>query len=333
MEIGKLTSKELDELILSNIKEYRDDVVLRPGIGIDCGGVQVGDEVCMLSSDPITAASKDAGKLAVHVSCNDVAATGAEPVALLITMLIPPNAKVNDIKDLFEQMQITAKELNVEIIGGHTEVTDAVNKTVICTTVLGKAEKGKFVSGHGAQIGDSIVMSKFAAMEGTSIIASDFPELVDGILTEKEIETCKSLADRISVVNEGHIASELGVTSMHDVTEGGILQAVWEVCNASNCGAVVNIDKIPILLETKKLCSALQIDPLRLISSGCMLMTCKDGGKCVEAIHKQGIPAAVIGKIKEGNILAVANGIPKELQPQERDEIYKVINKYEEKTK
>ena len=103
--------------------------------------------------------------------------------------------------------------------------------------------------------------------------------------------------------------------------------------SASGCGAIVNIDKIPVLLETRKLCGALGINPLRLISSGCMLMTCKDGGKVVEAIHKQGIPAAVIGKVKEGNILALRNGVPTELMPQERDEIYKVINKYEEKQK
>jgi hydrogenase expression/formation protein HypE len=210
MEIGKLTSKELDELILSNIKEYREDVVLRPGIGIDCGGVQIGEDVCMLSSDPITAASKDAGKLAVHVSCNDVAATGAEPIALIVTMLIPPKSKVDEIKELFSQMQMTAKELNVEIIGGHTEVTDAVNKIIICTTVMGKASKGNFISGKGAQIGDSIVMTKFAAMEGTSIIASDFPSVVRDILSDDEIRTCKSLSDRISVVNEGHIAGNLG---------------------------------------------------------------------------------------------------------------------------
>jgi hydrogenase expression/formation protein HypE len=111
----------------------------------------------------------------------------------------------------------------------------------------------------------------------------------------------------------------------------GILQAIWEVCRASDCGAVVNIDKIPILLETKKLCNALDIDPLRLISSGSMLITAKDGSKLVTEIHKQGIPAAVIGKIKEGNILTIANGVAKELEPQERDEIYKVISKYEEK--
>ena len=326
MKIGKLTSEELDDIILSKIQGYREDVVLRPGIGIDCGGVQIGDDVCMLSSDPITAASKDAGKLAVHVSCNDVAATGAEPIALLVTMLIPPKAELESVRELFEQMQMTAKELNVEIIGGHTEVTDAVNKIVICTTVMGKVKIDKYVSGNGAQIGDNIIMTKFAAMEGTSIIAGDFPNLVVDILNDSEIKKCLALTDRISVVNEGRIAGDIGVTSMHDVTEGGILQAVWEVCNASGCGAIINSDKIPVLDETKKLCKALNLDPFRLISSGCMLITAEDGDKCVVEMHRMGIPATIIGKVKEGNILMVSNGVASELKPQERDEIYKLFN-------
>jgi len=325
MQIGKLTNKELDEIILSNIKSYRDDVVLRPGIGIDCGGVEIGDDICMLSSDPITAASKDAGKLAVHVSCNDVAATGAEPIAMLVTMLIPPESTVENIRELFEQMQMTAKELNVEIIGGHTEITDSVNKIVICSTVLGKAKKNQYLSAAGAQIGDSIVMTKFAAMEGTAIIASDLEDKAKEILTSDELKRCRSLSDRISVVNEGLIAAEIGASAMHDVTEGGVLQAVWELCRASECGAIINIDKIPVLDETKKLCNALCIDPLRLISSGCMVIAIKDGQSCVNELHKNGIPATIIGKIKEGNIITVSDGNISPLTPQERDEIYKII--------
>ena len=86
--------------------------------------------------------------------------------------------------------------------------------------------------------------------------------------------------------------------AMHDVTEGGVLQAVWELCRASECGAIINIDKIPVLDETKKLCNALCIDPLRLISSGCMVIAVKDGQSCVNELHKNGIPAAIIGKIR-----------------------------------
>ncbi|MBN2878173.1 MAG: AIR synthase family protein [Clostridia bacterium] len=325
MQIGKLTNKELDEIILSNIKPFRDDVVLRPGIGIDCGGVKIGGEICMLSSDPITAASKDAGKLAVHVSCNDVAATGAEPIAMLVTMLIPPESTIEKIRELFEQMQMTAKELNVEIIGGHTEITDSVNKIVICSTVLGKAKEQKYLSAAGAQVGDSIVLTKFAAMEGTAIIASDLENEAKKALTDEELKRCRSLADRISVVKEGLIAAEIGASAMHDVTEGGVLQAVWELCRASECGAVINLDKIPILDETKKLCSALNIDPLRLISSGCMIISIKDGQNCVNEMHKNGIPASIVGKIKEGNIITVSDGNISPLIPQERDEIYKII--------
>lgn len=326
MKIGKLTNKELNSIILSNVKQYRDDVVLRPGIGIDCGGIKIGDDVCMLSCDPITAASKDAGKIAVHVSCNDVAATGASPIALLVTMLIPPTSTVEEIAQLFKQMQDTAFGLNVEIIGGHTEITDAVNKIVICTTVIGKTKLEKYVCSNGAKVGDSIIMTKFAAMEGTAIIASDCAELIKDFLSDDEINLCKSLVENISVVREGQVASELNVSAMHDVTEGGILQAVCEVCEASNYGAIINIDDIPVLNETRKICTHLNINPYRLMSSGSMIITTKNGDDCVDNLLRQGIPAKIIGKIKEGNILTISNGVAAELIPQERDELYKVIN-------
>ncbi len=103
--------------------------------------MKFGDDICMLSSDPITASSADAGKLAVNVACNDIAATGAEPIGVLITMLLPPDSETEDIKRLVEQITNTCNELNIEVIGGHTEITDSVNRIVICTTAVGKAKK------------------------------------------------------------------------------------------------------------------------------------------------------------------------------------------------
>ena len=62
-QIGKLTNKQLQDIVLSEIGTRRDDVVMRPGIGMDCGAIKVGDDVCVLSTDPITAAGKNAGTI------------------------------------------------------------------------------------------------------------------------------------------------------------------------------------------------------------------------------------------------------------------------------
>lgn len=323
LKIGKLTNAELESMILNKIEPFREDVVLRPGIGIDCGGIKMGNDICMLSSDPITAASKDAGYLAVHVSCNDAAAAGAEPIGLLLTFLIPVDYELNEVAKIFEQAQESAKEINVEIIGGHTEITNAVNKLIICSTVVAKAKDGIYFSSKGAKIGDAIIVTKFAAMEGTAIIASDYPHLIDDILDDEEIKDCEGLSRHLSVIREGLAARELNITAMHDVTEGGVLGALWEVCESSDCGGIINLDKVPILETTRKICNKLDLDPYKLISSGCMLMTTPDGDKCVSELKKRGVVATIVGMIKQGNLMMIKNNITSIVEPPQKDEIYK----------
>lgn len=324
--IGKLTNKQLEEIVLNEIGTRRDDVVMRPGIGMDCGAIRMGDDVCVLSTDPITAATENAGTLAVHVCCNDAASAGAEPVGLLLTIMAPPDGDVSDIKKIVADAQKAANSLNVEIIGGHTEFTDAVNRIIISATVIGKAKGDNYYSAMGANEGDAIVVTKYAGMEGSAIIAADYKERVEDVLTDEEITGAISLSKQISVVKEGMLAKEMGVTAMHDVTEGGILGALHEMCSASKIGALINLDKVPVLNITRKMCNKLDINVYRLISSGCMLIAAKDGKVVVDRLMSEGIPASVVGKFKRGNIMAMQSGRVFEVEPPDRDELYMVMS-------
>lgn len=324
--IGKLTNEQLKNIILSGITPLRPDVVLRPGIGVDCGAIKAGNRVCVFSTDPITAASRDAGRLAVHVSLNDVAAAGAEPVGLLLTVMAPPGEDPQHLGELVRQAQEEAARLNVEILGGHTEFTDAVSRTVLCTTAIGIApEDGRVFSSKGARPGDDLVLTKWAGMEGTAIIASDLPDFASKHLTQEEIAFAQSLARQISVVPEGRLAARLSVTAMHDVTEGGVLGAAWEMAEASHCGVEVNGDFIPLLAVTRKICVAGGLNPYRLISSGCMLMAAVSGKQVVKALMAKGIQAAVIGKFVSVGSMFVEKGGAKPLEPPESDELYKMF--------
>lgn len=324
--LGKLTNEQLKDIILSGITPLRSDVVLRPGIGVDCGAIRAGGRVCVFSTDPITAASRDAGRLAVHVSLNDVAAAGAEPVGLLLTVMAPPGEDPQHLGELVRQAQEEAALLNVEILGGHTEFTDAVKRTVLCTTAIGIApEDGRVFSSAGARPGDELVLTKWAGMEGTVIIASDLPEFARRHLTEEEIAFAQSLTRRISVVPESRVAAKLSVTAMHDVTEGGVLGAAWEMAESSGTGVEVNGDCVPLLDVTRKICAAGGLDPLRLIASGSMLMAAVSGKQVVKALAAKGIQAAVIGRfVEKGNTL-ILNGEAKPLEPPGSDELYKML--------
>jgi hydrogenase maturation factor len=222
-----------------------------------------------------------------------------------------------------EEAGEAAAALGVEIIGGHTEITSAVNRIVISTTAVGKVLKDRIVKTSGAQIGDDVIMTKWAGLEGTAIIAADKEKQLEGRLSDEEIETAKSFVRHISVVEEGVTAGSFGATSMHDVTEGGILGAAWEVAESSLKGVDIFIEKIPVHEITRKLCKIFDIDPYRLISSGSMLITAKNGEELVRILEEKGIPAAIIGKITEQERSIIRNGERLPLDPPDVDELFK----------
>lgn len=326
MDIGKVPNDILKNIILDKIKYNRKEILIRPKIGEDCCAVDFGDNVCVLSSDPITGAVNEVGRIAVHVSCNDIASCGVEPLGLLITILAPPDATEYDLDIIMGQICETAESLNVDIIGGHTEVTSSVNRFVIITTAIGKALREKIITTSGAKPGDDIILTKSAGIEGTSIIAHDKEQEIIPILGKDIVERAKLFTEKISVIKEGIIAGEFGASSMHDATEGGVLGAVWEMAEASDVGVEVYKDIIPVKSETLEITKIYNIDPLKLISSGCMIITCKDGCSLVKILQANDVNATVIGKItSEKSKKLLCNGFAVEIEQPQSDELYKAI--------
>jgi hydrogenase expression/formation protein HypE len=329
MKPGKIPNDVLNKIIIGKISAFRKDVIVHPGIGEDCAVIDFDKYACVLSTDPITGADSNAGRLAVHISCNDIASSGVEPLGIMVTILCPLGTTESELEQLMGQICAAAAELNIEIIGGHTEVTPAVNKIIISTTSIGKALKDAVVSSSGAKPGNSIIITKSVGLEGTAIIAHDFEEKLTNVLNEDEILYAKSLINNISVIKEGVLAGKFGVTSMHDITEGGVLGAAWEIAEASGTGIIINKDLVPVEPVTRRICDFFEIDSLRLISSGCMIITCQDGEGLVKYLEKNGIKATIIGTVTDvtGGRLLVSRsrGDVEEIDPPGSDELYKLI--------
>lgn len=326
MRIGKVPNSLLKEIILDKLPAKRSEVLIRPGIGEDCSAVDFGEYACVLSGDPITGTTSEIGRLAVHISCNDIASCGIEPLGLLVTLLAPPGTTEKELGYIMGQLSETAAALNVDILGGHTEITDSVNRFVINTTAIGKALKSQLVTTSGAKPGDSLVFTKSAGLEGTAILAFDREAELIASLGKQITDEAKSLMDCISVVKEGMIAGSFGATAMHDVTEGGVLGAVWEMCEASGTGCIIHESLIPINMSTSRICEYYNISPLKLISSGCMLIACKEGEGLAAELRLQNIPAAVIGAITgDGKrLMTTSEGAQVELAPPGTDELFSV---------
>lgn len=326
-EIGKIPPQILERIVLDPVthsKVHRDDIVVRPKTGEDCSAMDPKEELCVFSTDPITGATKDTGYLAVHINCNDVFSAGAEPVGILMTVLLPPQSDEAMLEELMHGTLKAAAELGIEVLGGHTEVTDAVTKPVISATVIGKTRNRKMVCTGGAEVGQDVIMTKWAGLEGTAIIAHEHEDVLAQRIDKALLEEAKDMKGYLSVGTESRIAMEHGATAMHDATEGGILGAVWELAECSGKGVQVFADNIPIKEVTKAVCKEAGIEPLLLISSGTMIISSFDGAKLVEKLEAAGVEAAVIGRITESGKTILEQGRARELEQPKSDALYQV---------
>lgn len=325
MRVGKLSPELLQELVLSHISVERDDVLVHAGLGEDCAVIDFGDEVCIISSDPITGAVTGIGTLAVHVACNDVAACGGSPVGIQVVLLLPESITEEQIQEIMIDIQTTAAGLGVEVLGGHTEITSRVTECVVAVTAIGRAPKASFVTSSGGQPGDDLVLTKGAGIEGTLILAQDFPELLPGFRVTPEV--LDWFKGRLSVVKEGVHAARFGVHAMHDVTEGGILGAAAELTSASGLGCEIWEEKVHLPDLTKAYAVKLAIDPLKLLSSGAMLIATDRGVELVEELAGLGIPAFIIGRMTEETTRRVVrrDGSSEEIPLFVQDELWRIL--------
>ena len=327
MKIGKIPEAVLNRSVLKQIRHRRDEVLVGPAIGEDCSIIDLnGDEVIVMSTDPITGTVQDIGTLAVHITANDIASSGAEVIGVMLSVLLPENTPEAELRNLMRDVDKVCGQLGIEVLGGHTEVTKTVCQPIVIVTGIGKMKKADMIKTSGARPGQEIVMTKWAGLEGTAILAKAKEKELLTRYPADFIKEAQKMLDYISVVPESRVAMKVGATSMHDVTEGGIFGALWEIGAASKVGLEVDLQKIQLRQETVEICEFFDINPYMLISSGCMLIVCDNGNLLSDKLKAEGIPACVIGRITEGNDRVVINGDEKRyLEPPRMDELYKVM--------
>lgn len=326
MQVGKLTPAALQQLIFDRLSKRREEVLLRGALGEDSAALDLAGDLCIVSTDPITGASKHAGWLAIHVSCNDVAANGAEPVAALLTLLLPAGSDLSLVQEIMTDAERAAQEVSVEIVGGHTELTTAVNQPIISTTVIGRVSAESLATSASIQPGDALLATKYVGLEGTAILAWDYPHLTRSLLGEELWIAARELKQQISVVPEARIANRLGVKAMHDVTEGGVLGAAYEMAGAAGLGFDLKEANLLLHPATKLLAEHLQFDPLRLISSGTLLLATPQPEPLVAALQNRGIPVSVIGHFHSSDAkrLIRIDGSVEEVAPPASDELWRL---------
>ena len=329
LPVGKLPLDALRSL-LTHLPRRDPRVFVGPQIGEDAAVIQTGDRCLVVSTDPITCATDHIGRYAVHVNANDVAVMGARPLWFFVVLLLPEGTATPElVASIMADVQTTCDEVGITVCGGHTEITRGLDRPIVVGQMIGEVAATRLVRKSRIANGDRVLLTRGVAIEGTAILAREKSEQLWGqVAGDVLTRAARLLVDPgISVVNAALAAAEMGdvIHGMHDPTEGGLTSGLFELVAPLGLGLRVVREQIRVLPETQVICKALNLDPLKLIASGALLIAIAPAGtdRVIKALQDKGIPASIIGEVRpasEGVTIAV-DGRVEPLAPPERDEI------------
>ncbi|WP_254761606.1 AIR synthase family protein [Natrinema marinum] len=294
---GKVSPDDLLAHVFERTGAADETILQGPADGEDAAAIDWpdGDGTLVVSSDPISLAASQVGRLGVPVATNDVAVSGADPRWLTAVVLLPTGTDERTLEAIATDLDEAAREIGASIVGGHSEYVDQLERPLLSLTAMGSTDR--FVPTGGAEPGDRVVLTKAAGIEGTAILAADFG---GDLAVDPEIrERAEGFLAEISVAPEARVVREYA-TAMHDPTEGGVAAGLLEVARASNVRLEVDRDAVPVREETAALCEAAGVDPLCIFGSGALVATVPEDAleDCLADLENAGLEAAAIGTVR-----------------------------------
>jgi len=281
-------------------------------IGSDCAffAASDGQILAWCAQEAAVAGKADAECPAALVQkcVNNLAAAGARPASAQISIMLPESAEEPEVKELMAKLTEACVQNGMEIAGGDVNVTSYVTAPIVTVTAVGAAEAGKIHDLSMAKAGQELVITKWIGLEGTAILAKAFDEKLRERYPAYLVEEAAGFGGHLSVVAEAKIAAENGAMAMHDLSQGGVFGGLWELAEGAGLGLTVDLKKIPIRQETVEVCEVCGVNPYEMRSGGSLLITAADGEGMVQALELAGIPAAVVGRLTDGQDRIVQNG-------------------------
>ena len=323
MRLGKVSDSVLKRSVLKQIQKNKKEMLCGAGLGVDCAIFSpfLGEKLATCMNTTVILEKEDM-EIAVVKLVNNLSCVSAKPLGMMVSILLPENAREIRIRELMEEAQRICNRFDMQIAGGHTAVSDKVSSVVVTLTGYGKSDA--VPRNVKKLVGYDIVASKWIAMEGTALLAKAHKEALLGRYPAYIIDEALAFRQYLSVIPEAAVAVSSGAELLHDVSEGGIFAALWEIGERLGVGLNIDLKKIPIRQETVEVCEFLGANPYELAGSGSLLMVAKDGEALAESLREAGIPAAVIGKTTDSNDRIIRNGDEtRYMDKPSMDEIYK----------
>lgn len=318
MNRGKVSDSVLKRSVLKLIKK-RNPQVQKPAIGMDCAVITQENEKRIVSA-------VSCGSWPVFRVANNIAACGGTPVAVQCCILLPEEAQESELKDIMKSLDGACEKLGMQISGGHTQVSGSVSSPIVTVTGIGLCHNKELVCATNIKPNQDVIMTKWIGIGGIRKLIETKQSDIQRVYSQEVIDKAAGNQEDMSVVPEAQLVLQAGVTAMHDVAEGGIYAALWDMAEAGHVGLEIDFRKIAVKQEVIELCELFDVNPYELESTGCLLMTSERGYDIVKLLMGAGIKAQVIGRTTEGNDRVIRNlDEARYLETPKSDELYRFI--------
>lgn len=297
MKIGNVSQTVIRRSILKQLKTKRKEAIIEPSVEEMCSGISVPNGYqTVFTNVTLYGNEKDIAMFAFAQTLNDLYTRGASPIGVNLSILLPPYAYESRLKSMVEFAEQVAEKQNIQILNVKAQVSPVITKAVVTVVGVGMLKEGELLQSSMGKANQDIVMTNWIALEGMLRIVREKKEELEQRFVPAFMSQISLLEQNLFADKELKLAKNHGVSVMHQITDGGILAALWNMAEASDIGVEVDLKKIAVKQETIEICEYFQLNPYQMTSAGSVLLMTDNGKELVDLLVKNGIQAKVIGR-------------------------------------
>ena len=234
MRIGKLQESILDRSVFKQLHRENKNVLCKPMPGVGFQLMDMAKSPCLATTVNVVEGTwETVGVLTVPRAVNSLICSGARPVGIMVALMLPEDLEESDFRRMIHMMDASCASEGIEIMGGHTQVSAAVNKVIASVTAYGVLYDIPFSTGPARpRPGQDIVMTKWAGLSGTWLLEKEYHQQFVQKYNPDLAESIARMKDDFSVSREAALALSYGARTLYDLSEGGVFGGLWEVAVA-----------------------------------------------------------------------------------------------------
>lgn len=307
MKIGKVSEMVMKHTILKQLGAHREEVIAGADIGQDFALIQGKEWMSGASAVQVCYKKEDAA-FAVVRALNNLFCSGSEAAGIFCMAVLPPKMNHEEWNGMMEVIHKICKKQGIQVLGGHTETTAAANVPIVTITGIGYTPYAEKIQEGKLKNGQDLVMTKWIGLEGTVLLATHKEKELLERYPYALIKEAQEFTKYLTVEDEARAAIHFGAAALHDVSQGGILTALWEIAEHSGVGLEVDLKQISIRQETVEISEYAGANPYSMPSAGSLLIGTENGYGLVRKLEKLQIKSSVIGKVTDKKERIIRNG-------------------------